>query len=107
MKRYIIFKIKNKICNIIDISKFNILKYKYKEMTSHILVSLSKNDKTFRAELWEKNDKEPFCTEIKNLTFKIKEKGKNQVDEYAEIYLTSDLKASEFGDKYLNFQHTF
>ncbi len=53
------------------------------------------------------NDKEPFCTEIKNLTFKIKEKGKNQVDEYAEIYLTSDLKASEFGDKYLNFQHTF
>ena len=53
------------------------------------------------------NDKEPFCTEIKNLSFKIKKKGKIQVDEYAEIYLTSDLKASQFGDKYLNFQHTF
>ncbi|HIC44071.1 MAG TPA: hypothetical protein EYO73_07200 [Sulfurimonas sp.] len=55
----------------------------------------------------KENDKRPFCTEIKNLTFKIKKKGKNQVDEYAEIYLTSDFKASQFGDKYLNFQHTF
>jgi hypothetical protein len=55
----------------------------------------------------KENDKEPFCTEIKNFSFHIKKKGQKQVDEYAEIYLTSDFLASQFGDKFLNFQHTF
>ena len=31
----------------------------------------------------------------------------DHVDQYAEVHLTSDFKASTFGDKYLNFQHTF
>ena len=55
----------------------------------------------------KENDKEPFCTFIQNHSFKVRKKGKNNIDHYAEIYLTSELKASNFGDKYLNFQHTF
>ncbi|MEC7181493.1 MAG: hypothetical protein VXW15_02175 [Bdellovibrionota bacterium] len=55
----------------------------------------------------KENDKEPFCTYIKDHTFKVRNKGMNNVDQYAEVYLTSDFKASAFGDKYLNFQHTF
>jgi len=55
----------------------------------------------------KENDKEPFCTFVKDHSFKLRKKGKGNVDQYAEIYLTSELKASNFGDKYLNFQHTF
>ncbi len=55
----------------------------------------------------KENDKEPFCTYIKDYTFKVRKKGRSNVDQYAEVHLTSNFKASTFGDKYLNFQHTF